>query len=411
MPIGVGVFKKVSFKRQTALGTKSPAGGGGTAQYQRRVTSTIDLTKATFQSNEILSSQQRRDFRHGVKSVQGTLSQELSVGGHQKPMESVLRAAALTAATTGAIATVTAAVTSGAQGTFTRSAGSYLTDGFQAGDVINSTGWLTTGVPNNNHYSVILTVTALVLTVLFLDGVAMGPKAAGDTVTIVEVGKKIAVPQSGHTRDYYTIEHWHSDIAQSEQFTDCVFTGMNVNVPPNGMTTVEFPVMGLDMGTGTAEYFTTPALEPAGGVLAGLNGALLVNGLPVGNITGIQINVNGNYSAPGGVIGKNVDPDIFPGVLEVTGQVTVLFQDAVMRDMFISEAIAKIVAVLVDSAVPNPGFTAFVMSKVKFGGATKDDGQQGLTLTMPFTALENTAGGAALADLATTISVQDSAFV
>ena len=410
MPIGVGVYKKVSLKKQTAVKTIAPAGAGGTAQYQRRVTSTIDPKKATFQSAEILTSQQRRDFRHGVKSVAGSLSQELSVGGHQKQFEAVLRAAAVSPATTGAITNVTAAATTGAAGTFTRAAGSFLTDGFQIGDVINSTGWATTGVPNNNHYSVVTGVTALVLTVLMLDNVAVGPKASGDSVTIVEVGKKVFVPQSGHTRDYFTIEHWHSDIAQSEVFKDCVFTGANINVPPNGMATVEFPVMGLDAQFGTAEYFTTPATEPTGGITAGLNGALLVDGVSVANITSAVININGNYAVPGGVIGTDVDPDVFPGVLEVTGTVTVLFQDAVMRDKFWNEQVGSIVLVLVDGKTAAPGFTSIVMPKVKFGGADKSDGQQGISLTMPFTALENTAGGAALASLATTISIQDSAF-
>lgn len=408
MPIATGVFKKLSFKKQTGLGVIAPPGAGGTAQYMRRVTSTVDLSKATYQSQEILASQQRRDFRHGVRKVGGSISGELSVGGYQKPFESICRQLVQTAATTGAIITVTAAVTSGAQGTFTRSAGSYITDGFKVGDVINWTGWATTGVPNNNHYMIIIALTATVMTVQTLDGVAVGAKAAGDSVTCVLVGKKTWVPTSGHTRDYYTIEHWFSDIAQSEYFQDCVFTGANIQLPPTGMATVEFPVMGLNMLTGTAEYFTTPAAAPTGGILAAVNGILILQGAAVATVTGAQININGNYSSPGGVVGANVDPDIFPGVLEVTGQITVLFQNATYRDMFVNETEASLAIVLEASNAANAGFTSFVMPRVKFGGANKDDGTQGLTLTMPFTALERIDGSTV--DLATTISIQDSSF-
>lgn len=408
MPIATGVFKKLSLKRQTALNTKAPSGGAGTAQYMRRVTSTLDLNKATYQSAEILASQQRRDFRHGVRSVKGSISGELSVGGYQKPFESIMRQVVQVAATTGAIVTVTAAVTTGAQGTFTRSAGSFITDGFKIGDVVNWSGWATTGVPNNAHNMIIIALTATVMTVQTLDGVAIGPKAAGDSVTCVVAGKKTWVPQTGHTRDYYTIEHWFSDIAQSEQFSDCVFTGATIQLPPSGMATVEFPVIGLDMQTGTAEYFTTPAAAPTGGILAAVNGILLVGGVAVATITGMTITINGNYTAPGGVVGANVDPDIFPGVLEVTGQITVLFQNATYRDMFVAETEASIAVALTASNAANAGFTSFVMPRCKFGGASKDDGTAGLTLTMPFTALERIDGSAV--DLPTTISIQDSAF-
>lgn len=411
MAIGVGVFKKLTLKKQTGLGVIAAAGAAGSAQYQRRVTSDLALGKATFTSNEILSSQQRRDMRHGVKNVAGTLSQELSVGGHQKMFESVLRAAAGVAATkTATTIGATAGAAGSAQVTYADSGNGFLTAGFQIGDVVDVSGFATTGVPNNLR-AVILTLTAGSMLVLNLAKTDGGTKAAGDSVTIAEVGKKIAVPTTGHTRDYYTIEHWHSDIAQSERFSDCVFTGFDLNIPPSGMTTVAFPVMGLNMQAGTAEYFTTPALEPAGGILAGLNGALIVDGVPVGNITSLSISAKGNYAAPGGVLGQNTDPDIFPGVFETTGQLTVLFSDATMRDKFINESIATIIAVLVDSPVASPGFTSFVMSKCKFTDAKKDDVQTGLTLTMPFTALENTSGGAALANLQTTISIQDSAFV
>ena len=179
--IATGVFKKLVAKKQSALGTKATA---GSAQEYRRVTSTIDLQKQTYQSNEIRPSMQRSDFRHGIRSVGGAINGELSCGTYQQFIESVLRAAASTAATTGAQTNITAAVTSGAEGTFTRAAGSFLTDGFKIGMVVRASGIATTGVPNNAHNCLITSLTALVMTGVMLDGVAFGAKAAGDTVTI-----------------------------------------------------------------------------------------------------------------------------------------------------------------------------------------------------------------------------------
>src|SRR5689334_20386503 len=186
--IATGVFKKLIAKKQAALGTKASA---GSAQQYRRVTSTIDLKKATYQSNEIRPSMQKSDYRHGVRSVDGTISGELSCGTYQAMIESILRAAASSAVTSGALTDVVSAITTGAKGTFTRSTGSFITDGFKVGMVVRWSGWATTGAPNNAHNFLITSLTALIMTGVMLDGVAIGAKAAGDSVTCAEVGKHI----------------------------------------------------------------------------------------------------------------------------------------------------------------------------------------------------------------------------
>ena len=409
MPIATGIFKTLAFKKQSALGTIA-TGGAATGQYLRRVKSTLDLKKQTYKSSEILVSQQRRDFRHGVRSIDGSISGELSVGTYQSFFESICRQVVQTAATTTALTNVTAAVTAGAAGTYTRAAGSFITDGFKVGDVVNWTGWATTGAPNNNHYALITALTATVMTVLNLDGVAVGAKAAGDSVTGVVVGKKTWLPQSSQTRDYYTIEHWFGDIAQSEVFKDCVISKADVKLPPTGMATVDWSVMGLNIVTNTSQYFTSPTALSTGGIEAAVNGALIVHGAVLGDITGFHFSINGNYSAPGGVVGANVDPDIFPGSVDVTGNLTVLFTDAVFRDYFVNETEVAITVVLSSGTSATSGFTAFTFPRCKAGGASKDDGEKGLTLTMPFTALENTAGGTGTNSVASTFVVQDSAY-
>lgn len=412
MAFSTGVFKRLAIKRQALLNTVAPAGAAGTARYYRRVTSTLDLTKANYSSAEINVSQQVRDMRHGVRSVPGSLSGELSVGGYQEPFQSVLRRDATAGGTTGVVANITIA-SSGAgskAGTLTRAAGSFITDGFKVGEVVRQAGPANT---NTNKNLLITDLTALVMTVRTLDGSDLIAQAAVAGVTISMTGKKTFIPSVGQLRLYHTIEHFFSDVPTTEVYRDCVFTGATISLPSTGMATVEFPIMGLNEfkpADPTVEYFTNPAAAPAGPITAAVNGACIINGVVVADVTGLTITIAGGHSAPGGVVGSNEDPDIFPGTLIVTGQVTMLFRSAVHRQLFIDEAEFGIVGVFTGDNTPNAGFVGFNMSRCKYTGNTKDDVATGITQTMPYQALENVAGGAGTINEATTISIQDSAF-
>lgn len=408
MAIASGIAKQLVAKKQSALGTKATA---GSAQLYRRVSSNIDLSKESYKSNEIRPSMQRSDFRHGVRAVSGTIDGELSVGTYQEFMSSTLRAAWSAAVTSGALITVASAVTAGASGTFTRSAGSWLTDGFKTGSPVRFTGWASPATANNAHNFLITALTATVMTVVALDGVAVIAKIAGDSVTATSPGKSLSIPATGHTRDYWTIEHNFPDIVQSEQFKDCMFGGMNVKLPATGMATVDFSIVGLDMDVSTAAYFTSPTAVSAGDNLAAVNGAVYVAGVAVALITSLDIAANGNVASAGAVVGSNVAPDVTPGGIDVSGTMTVLFQDAVMRDYFRNETEVSVIAAFTTGNAAAADLMVYVMPVVKLGGATKDDGEKGLVLTMPFTAIENTVGGTGTATNNTTITIYDSAAV
>ena len=58
-----GVFKQIATKVETTYGV-SPSVGG--AQLLRRTDFALDISKDTYQSNEIRTDLQISDFRHGV---------------------------------------------------------------------------------------------------------------------------------------------------------------------------------------------------------------------------------------------------------------------------------------------------------------------------------------------------------
>ncbi len=401
MTIATGVEKRVAYKKQTALNTKATA---GSAQILRRTTSDIQLTKNTFASAEIRDDFQIADFRHGVKSVSGTLNGELSPGSYADFFAAALRRdfTAVSDITTLAI-TITG---SGAPYTVSRTAGSWLTDGVKVGDVVRLTaGSFDAANINKNLY--VASVVALDITVYPLNSSAMTAEGPISSSTLSFPGKKTYVPLTSHTSDYFTFEHWHSDINVSKSFVDGKISTAAISIPASGMVTTSFGVIALSQDLDTSEYFTSPTAATTSGVTAGANGMLLIDGVKVGTLTGINFDINGNVTTEEVVFSES-SPDVFPGSVGVTGQFSVLFENDTYLNMFADETEATIAMVLTTSNVAAADFVGFTMSRVKVGGNSEDDGQKGIIQTMPFTALLNVSGGAGTDSEETTISTQDS---
>jgi len=63
MATASGIAKRIIYKKETTFGTLAGATGG---QTLRRVSSNFNLTKETYQSEEIRTDYQIQDFRHGI---------------------------------------------------------------------------------------------------------------------------------------------------------------------------------------------------------------------------------------------------------------------------------------------------------------------------------------------------------
>ena len=402
MAQAAGVFKQLSYKQEVSYGLKPAA---ATAQSLRRVTSDLSLTKQTYQSNEIRTDQQMQDFRHGVRSVDGTIAGELSPGTYADFIDAALRRVRTTGATAGTMSVTIAGA--GPTYTVTRAAGSYLTDGFKRGDVVR----LSVGVlnaANINKNLLIVTLTATIATVRVLNGVAMVAEGPIASTTMTVIGKKTFAPTSGHIDRSFSIEHWFADVAQSEVYTGCQPTKIDISLPPTGLATISIPMMGKDVETSTSQYFTSPTAATVTGLTAAVNGEILVGGVSVASLTGLTLSIESSRSGDP-VVGSNTIPTRFPGRILVSGQATAYFEDAVLRDAFLNEAEIEIMVVLTSDETATSNFLAFVLPRCKLGGNSKSDGEGGIVQTIPFQSLLPTTGGTGIANELTTVSVQDSA--
>lgn len=401
MAVGTGVGKQVIYKVQPALGTKATASA---AQYLRRVTSGLELKKNTFQSNEIRTDYQISDFRHGTKYVEGPLAGELSPGTYKDFFAAALRR---DFATVSAITSLSITITgTSAPYTLARGSGSWLTDGIKVGDVVKFTVG-TFNAANTGKNLLVASVSASNITVYPLNSSSMVAEGPIASATLTVVGKKTYVPTTGHTNKYFTIEHWHSDISESESFVDCKVNTVAVAITPTGMATVDFGFLGRSQDLASSQYFSSPTAATTTGVTAGANGLLMVSGATVGNVTGISFDINGNMTRED-VIGSTSSPDIFAGSVLVSGQLTILFEDDTYSQMFEDETEASIAVALTTSNDAAADFVSFVMPRIKVGGNSKDDGQKGIVQTLPFTALLNGSGGSGTNSEQSTIVIQDS---
>lgn len=401
MPIASGVFKTLAYKAETTYGVAAGAAG---AQLLRRVTSQIDLQKDTYQSNEIRPDLQVFDMRHGVRRVTGSIAGELSPGTWKDFVAAVVRRD-YTAGTSAASLSITVAGT-GPTYTLTRGSGSYLTDGFKRGDVVRLTAG-TFNAANLNKNLLIVTLTATVATVRVLNGTALVAEGPIASATLAVTGKKTFMPTSGHTDRSFTVEHWFSDIAQSEQFLGVHPTQLDIALPPTGIATVNIPVQGQSLVTGTTQYFTSPTAVTSTGLLASVNGIISVGGTVLAAVTGASVSVQSQRVGEP-VVGSNVVPQLFEGRMMASGQLSVYFEDATLRNAFVNETEVEVMLALTSNNDANSDFMTVVMPRVKLNTAGKNDGEGGVVQTIDFMALLPASGGAGVANELSTIVFQDS---
>lgn len=401
MAISKGTSKVVAYKKESAWGTLAGNTGG---KLIRRVTASFNLVKEAYESGEIRTDRQIADYRHGVRSAEGSLNGELSPASYADFMGTIV-GRDFTTAPSSSSASVTIAA-SGALYTVTRAAGDFLTDGFKVGQVVRLSG---TGLDATNAGKnlLIAAASATVLTVKVVNGstlTAEGPIAA---VTVTATGKTTFVPANGHTDQSYTVEEFYADIGQSEVYTGMKLNSMNVQLPATGLTTVDFGFAGKDLTqSGTSQYFTSPTAQNANGIFAAVNGVMLVDGAPVALVTSADFAVE-RATENATAVGSNSVAEIFTGRIRVTGNMSVYFQDAAFRTYFDAETPVSVVLTLTTDSSADSDFVTFTLPKVKLGSFTKDDNELGVIASASFQALLNDVTATGLP--ATTIQIQDSA--
>jgi hypothetical protein len=96
------------------------------------------------------------------------------------------------------------------------------------------------------------------------------------------------------------------------------------------------------------------------------------------------------------------------GRIKVSGSFTYLYDADTIGASYLNETPVSLIFALADSRLPGAATMGFVMPQAKLFSNDPDDGEKQIVRTVNFTAEIPATGGAALANLQTILSVQDS---
>lgn len=194
------------------------------------------VTRDALVSNELDGSRETSSIRTGNKQVTGEYAIELSAQSQDELLAGAMTSSWVAGVTDSGVSVAVDATAK----TFTRSAGSFLTDGVEVGDLIRFS-----DLPGGNGKPFIVTaVTALVVTGAAIPDGTLTTAAAATTDYLT--GDKL---ETGNLCKTYSILTWFKGRcggADSYVITRGVeFSGFSIEQAVNAMVTGSFPFIGL----------------------------------------------------------------------------------------------------------------------------------------------------------------------
>jgi hypothetical protein len=329
----------------------------------------------TAERNELQSKEQTGDrmeteSRGGFVKVGGSIGYELSNMSQDDLLEAALSG---TWTAVPSVSTLSSTATD-----YVRATGSWVTDGYRPGDLVQGSGFT---APGNNA---LVRVTAVTATNLTVDAtLAVESSGAGKTITYP--GKRLDVGQVLRT---FTVERQFLDLVLYQVFKGVAIGTMSLDIKPEQIIGGSFGLVGMDPLTpmsGTS--LGTPSVVSTHSPMDAFHGKCYEGGTNVAVCSGITINLDNGRSVQG-VVGSQISPEVFEGTAKVTGNFMAFFKSAAFFNKFINETETSIWVKLTD---PNgTDFMNVVLPRVKYTGDPLTTGEEGpITEDLPFRALKH----------------------
>ncbi len=360
----------VAYKAQSARGTAAT----GTGAYLLPVTGGKgQLTKQAVQSQQVRQDGMAVRGRHGTQKTSGQYQGELQLSNYDPILEAVMRGTwASGASITQATGSMSSATMSATGSTITFSGGSVITAGVRVWDIVTFTVGLAAG--DLNRPLRVTGLTATTITVAETLTTVTGPVS---TYSFSVKGRKLINPASGAlVQRYFTIEEAELDADQSELFTDCKWGKIDLSMQPNGMLNITPSWVGTGAAQGltgaSAPYYTSPALVGSATPLAAIDATLRIGTADYVDLTAFSLSIDLGLNAPD-VVGAKVSPDVFDGIMKVSGSITAMRKDLAPFTDFLNEnQLALNMLAQVPGTSPTD-FLSFSVVNFTLGGVDKSE--------------------------------------
>lgn len=196
------------------------------------------------------------------------------------------------------------------------------------------------------------------------------------------------VLKAGIVRRSFSVLREFGDIAPAGKpfhlYTGVVFNNFQLTITPDAIITGSFNTIGQGLALSTtAPVGTTYVEPPATEVFDSFNGSLLENGVEIAIVTELNMTLE-NGVAPRFVTFS--DETILPqiGKSNLTGSISLYFEDATMYEKFIQGSPSSLVFTLIDTVGNSYEFS---IPNIVYNGGQPDVSEGAITLTMPFQAV------------------------
>lgn len=345
-----------------------------------KVSSSLTMSKDTYQSQRIRSDRQIAYFRHGVRRVEGDVVDELAIASQDDFIEAVM-AGTWSNGTSYTGATLVDSV----DNSIARADSNPFT-GFEVGDIIETAGYV--NAANNGKFRIVSIDNGII----FVDGALVDEAGAG-TESVTVLGKKV---KNGTVQRSFTFEMHSPEIAGDayEVFSGVRFNTFAVSLPPTGLAQATFGLVGKDMSILPVPQSGSVVPPVSGSLLAAVNGVAYVDGVAVALLTQLDLNLENGITGEA-VVGSNTIPHMTYGRSNVTGSFTAMLESMDFIEAFRDEAEISIEVQL--DGDDGVSFMKFTAPKVKLGSAAKTiQGEGVVTVQCDFQALLDTDLGASL---------------
>lgn len=196
----------------------------------------------------------------------------------------------------------------------------------------------------------------------------------------------------GETLKYFTLERRFEGISEFWPFTGCLMNGFSFSAQPNGMITGGFTVLGLGGMTPASSTVASVSTATAGNSpFDGFTGTITEGG-SAANITALDLTLTNNGALPY-IIGSDTAPHANVGMFGATGSVTAFFESEALVQKFLNETES---ALTIEFEGIDGGDLEFDFSSVKYTGSSVTEADEGLLVSMPFTATFNSGDASTL---------------